>query len=73
MCLHDVRFGSIANSCTAAKQYLYSITSSAVASSVGDISTLSAFAVLRLMTSSNFVARITGRSAGFSPFKIRPT
>ena len=49
----------------------YSITSSAVASSVVDISMPSAFAVLRLMTSSNLVACCTGRSAGFSPFRTR--
>jgi hypothetical protein len=50
----------------------YSITSSARASSVGDISTPSAFAVPRLMTSSNLVARSTGMSAGLAPFRIRP-
>ena len=32
----------------------------------------SAFAVLRLMTKSNFVGCRTGRSEGFSPFRIRP-
>jgi hypothetical protein len=32
----------------------------------------SAFAVLRLMTSSIFVSCCTGRSAGFSPFRMRP-
>ena len=37
------------------KQDRYSITSSAVASSVGGTARPSAFAVLRLMTSSNFV------------------
>jgi hypothetical protein len=31
----------------------------------------SAFAVLRLMTSSYLVGACTGRSAGFSPFKMR--
>jgi hypothetical protein len=32
---------------------------------------LSALAVFRLMTSSNFVGSITGRSPGISPFRIR--
>ena len=49
---------------------LYSITSSARASSVGGIVRPSAFAVLRLMTSSKVVACCTGRSAGFSPLRI---
>src|SRR5262245_291458 len=51
----------------------HSITSSATASS--DIGTVrpSVFAVLRLMTSSNFVGCITGRSAGLAPLRIRPT
>jgi hypothetical protein len=31
-----------------------------------------AFALLRLITNSNFVGRITGRSPGFSPLRIRP-
>ena len=50
----------------------HSITSSARASSVGGTSRPSAFAVLRLMTSSNLVDCCTGRSAGFSPLRIRP-
>jgi hypothetical protein len=51
----------------------YSITSSARASSVGGISRPSVFAVLRLMTSSNLVGCITGKSAGLSPLRILPT
>ena len=51
----------------------YSITSSAMASSVGGTSRPSVLAVLRLITSSNLVDCITGRSAGFSPLRIRPT
>src|SRR5262249_30873391 len=63
--------------CRAAEQHdelatLHSITSSASASSVGGISRPSAFAVFRLMTNSNLVACITGRSAGFSPLRTRP-
>src|SRR6516162_6780780 len=50
----------------------HSITSSARASSVGGTSMPSAFAVLMLMMSSNLVGCITGKSAGFAPFKMRP-
>src|SRR5262245_46151456 len=52
---------------------LHSITSSARASSVGGTSRPSSSAVLRLITSSYFVGACTGRSAGFSPFKMRST
>src|SRR5262249_8332876 len=52
---------------------LHSITSSARARSVDGISSPSALAVLRLMTSSNFVGACTGRSAGLPPFKMRST
>src|SRR5262249_3028829 len=45
----------------------YSITSSARASKVGGISKASAFAVLRLITSSNLVGCSIGRSAGLVP------
>src|ERR1035437_5297801 len=51
----------------------HSITSSAVASSVGGTVRPCAFAVLRFMTSSNFVGCSTGRSAGFLPLKILST
>src|SRR5262249_5533362 len=47
----------------------YSITSSASASKFGGTVRPSAFAVLRLMISSNFVGACTGRSAGFSPLR----
>jgi hypothetical protein len=46
------------------------ITSSAWASSIGGISRPSAFAVLRLMTISNFLGCSTGRSAGLVPLRI---
>src|SRR5262245_6162232 len=52
---------------------LYSITSSARASRVGGISSPRALAVLRLMTSSYLVGACTGRSAGFSPLRMRST
>jgi hypothetical protein len=51
----------------------YSITSSARASSVGGTSRPRAFAVLRLITSSYLVGACTGRSAGFSPLRMRST
>ena len=54
------------------KKHRYSITSSAVASSVGGTVRPSSFAVARLMTSSNFDACITGRSAGLAPLRMRP-
>ena len=49
----------------------HSITSSARASANGGIVRPSAVAVLRLITSSNLVGRRKGRSAGFSPLRIR--
>jgi hypothetical protein len=51
----------------------YSITSSAVASSVWGIVRPSALAVLRLITSSNLVGCSIGRSAGLAPFMILST
>src|SRR5262249_51761727 len=51
----------------------HSITSSARASSFGGTSRPSAFAVLRLMASSNFAACSIGRSAGFAPARILAT
>src|SRR5262249_41246958 len=50
----------------------YSITSSAMASSPGERLRLNALAVLRLITNSNLLDCMTGRSAGFSPLRIRP-
>jgi hypothetical protein len=52
---------------------LYSITSSARASSIGGTSRPSALAVFRLITNSYCVGCRTGISAGFEPFKICPT
>src|SRR5262249_52958964 len=51
----------------------HSITSSARASSVAGTSSPSALAVLRLITSSYLVGACTGRSAGFSPLRMRST
>src|SRR5262249_51786945 len=51
----------------------HSITSSASASSLSGTVRPSAFAVVRLMMNSNFVGCTTGRSAGFSPLRTRPT
>jgi len=55
------------------KQRLYSITSSARASNAGGTLSPRALAVLRLMAISNLVGCVTGKSAGFSPLRIRPT
>src|SRR6516164_7600614 len=57
----------------AAKKHRYSITSSARASSVVGTSRPSAFAVFRLIASSYLVGACTGRSAGFSPLRMRST
>src|SRR6516162_10480884 len=62
--------------CRAAEQRdeiaaLHSITSSARASTVAGTSRPSALAVLRLMTVSYLVGACTGRSAGFSPLRMR--
>src|SRR5262249_6662587 len=51
----------------------HSITSSARASSVSGTVSPSPLAVLRLSTSSYLVGACTGRSAGFSPLRIRST
>src|SRR5262249_20152989 len=51
----------------------HSMTSSAMAISLSGIWRPSAFAVLRLMTSSYLVGACTGRSAGFSPLRMRST
>src|SRR5262249_19624574 len=72
LCAHHER----PRSCCAAEQRneptpCHSITSSARASSVGGTSMPSALAVLRLMTNSYLVGACTGRSAGFSPLRVR--
>src|SRR5262249_10638710 len=51
----------------------HSITSSAMASSPGGKLRPNALAVLRLITNSNLIDCMTGRSAGFSPLRTRPT
>jgi hypothetical protein len=50
----------------------YSITSSAAASSLSGTVSPSAFAVVRLIASSNLVDRSTGRSVGLTPLSRRP-
>src|SRR5205807_6921238 len=52
---------------------LHSITSSALASIAGGKSRPSAFAVVTLITSSYLVGACTGRSADFSPLRMRST
>ena len=54
------------------KELHYSMTSSARARIDGGTVSPSAFTVLRLTTSSKVVGCRTGRSAGFSPLRIRP-
>jgi hypothetical protein len=66
------RFVPSPDSCTAANVNSYSITSSAPVSSAGGMVRPSAFAVLRLMTSSNLIDCSTGKSAGLAPFRILP-
>jgi hypothetical protein len=44
----------------------------AMANTPGGMVRPRAFAALRLMTSSNLVGWITGKSAGFSPLRMRP-
>ena len=51
----------------------HSITSSASASSYRGLSRPSAFAVLKLITSSYLVGACTGKSAGFSPNEMSQT
>ena len=51
----------------------YPINSSARASSVGGIARPSSLAVFRLMTVSYLVGACTGKSAGFSPLRMRST
>jgi len=51
----------------------YSITSSARRRKDSGTFSPIALAVVRLMTSSNLVGRKNGRSAGFSPLRMRPT
>jgi putative ABC transport system substrate-binding protein len=52
---------------------IHSITSSASASNLSGMVSPSAFAVPRLITSSNLVGCSTGRSAGLAPWRIRLT
>ena len=68
---NDVRFVPKAD--ISAANITYSITSSARARSVGGTVRPSALAVLRLITSSYLVGACTGRSAGFSPLRMRST
>ena len=51
----------------------YSMTSSARASTVAGNSSPIALAVFELITSSYLVGACTGRSAGFSPLRMRST
>jgi hypothetical protein len=55
------------------KIHAYSITASAATCKVCGTVRPSTFAVLRLITNSNLVGCITGRSAGLAPLSILPT
>src|SRR6266480_6816412 len=59
--------------CQYRKWRAYSITSSARRRKEDGMTTPSALADLRLMTSSNFVGCCTGKSAGFAPFRSLAT
>ena len=50
----------------------YSITSSAATSSLSGTVSPRALTVFRLITSSNLVGSVIGKSAGFSPLRMRP-
>src|SRR6516225_2859011 len=52
---------------------LHSITSSARASKIGEISKPKALAVLRLITNSNLVPCWIGKSDGFAPLRMLST
>ena len=68
-----VCYGPKADSCTAANNDRYSITSSAMANSEDGMVRPSAFAVLRLTIKSYLVGACTGISPGFSPLRMRST
>ena len=53
-------------------EWFYSITSSAMDNTSAGIERPGAFAVFRLMTSSNFVDCMTGRSVSLAPLRICP-
>jgi hypothetical protein len=69
----EVREVPIPDLSNRSKTRAYSITSSARASSVSGTVRPSALAVLRLITRSYLVGFCTGRSAGFSPLRMRST
>jgi hypothetical protein len=69
----DVSFGPISDQVRRSKRPGQSITSSASASNLSGICRPRDLAVLRLIVRSNLVGCRIGRSAGFSPFKIRAT
>jgi hypothetical protein len=73
---HRIGFGRLVPESamsTRSKAAAYSITSSARASTELGRSRPSNLAVFRLITSSYLVGACTGRSAGFSPLRMRST
>src|SRR6516165_839739 len=69
----DVRFVPKADILRCSKGPLHSITSSARAIKDFDTSSPSAFAVVTLISRSNFVGCSTGKSLGFAPRRILST
>src|SRR4029077_895065 len=65
----DRKLGRLPDSCSAAKTH-HSISRFARMSNDGGTSSPSAFAVLMLITNSNFVGCSTGKSPGLAPLKI---
>ena len=70
---HELRRGAPSARCRCWAALYQSMIWSVRSSRDGGIVRPSALAVLRLMTSSNFVGSSTGRSAGFAPLRIRST
>ncbi len=64
------RLGCDAEPNPASQQRGHSMTSSAVASNVGEMLSPRALAVLRLTTTWNFIGCSTGSSPGFAPLRI---
>src|SRR5262249_38474921 len=67
--------GALAHVCFGPKADIAAYSISSLARARSELGTVrpSALAVFRLITKSNFVAACTGRSAGFSPLRMRST
>jgi hypothetical protein len=69
----ETSFSAISGLMHCSKKSSYSITSLAAACSVSGTVRPSAFAVFKLITRSNLVICITGKSPGLAPLRILPT